>query len=122
MARGPLTLDGVPDYLLAEIGLRRGGATEASYRCADSLAVLVPLVEISGPKDRLLNEDRLRDMLRGVHERSPLPPIDVFRGQDAPLATLVHGAHRWRMSLALGYPMIPCRHLTRWEADELGLP
>jgi len=31
---------------------------------------------------------------------------------DAPVATLTHGMHRWQMSLALGYRMIPCRYLT----------
>lgn len=44
-----LTLSKIPDSMLVEYGLRRGGATAISYRCADPNAVLEPLAEISGP-------------------------------------------------------------------------
>jgi hypothetical protein len=34
--------------MLAECGMRRGGQTATSFRCADPNAVLVPVAEVSG--------------------------------------------------------------------------
>jgi hypothetical protein len=51
MTGGPLTLNGVPDYLLAEFGLPRGGAAEASYRCASGNPDPrhAPMADVAGP-------------------------------------------------------------------------
>src|SRR5450759_2222560 len=53
--RRPLTLDCVPDELLAECGLRPGGAKAPSYRCTDPSAILVPVASVIGRIDRKLN-------------------------------------------------------------------
>jgi hypothetical protein len=37
------------------------------------------------------------------------------------MAVLVQGAHRWRVSLALGFLMIPCWLLSSDEAADYGL-
>jgi hypothetical protein len=42
----PLTLEHIPIDLLAEYGLRPGGATRPSYRSSDPNAVLVSLSEV----------------------------------------------------------------------------
>jgi hypothetical protein len=117
--RRPLTLDGVPDELLAEFGLRRGGATLPSYRWADAAAVLVPLADITGPLQRKLNEESVRSLLRGIRDGADLPPVVVFREPGAQTAALLDGLHRVRVSIALGFVAIPALMISR-DAAELG--
>lgn len=117
MNRRLLTLDGVPDDLLAECGLVRGGASTVSYCCTDPSAVLVPIVEITGPEHRKLNEDAVRSLLQGIRDGAVLPPVVVFREPGAPTAALLDGLHRWRISLALGFLAIPAMQPTRDAAD-----
>jgi hypothetical protein len=74
----PLTLDDVPDELLAEVGLSRGCAPGASYRCSDPGAFLVPLAEVVGPA-RKLNREALRSFLCAVRDGIARPPVVVFR-------------------------------------------
>lgn len=74
-----------------------------------------------GPAHRLLNEVRLRRLLKGVRDGDDLPAIHVYRAPGAPMAVLVQGAHRWRVSLALGFLMIPCWLLSSDEAADYGL-
>jgi hypothetical protein len=116
-----LTLSGIPDSMLADYGQRAGATTAISYRCTDHNAVLEPLAEIRGPPKRLLNEGSLRYHLGLIRDRQSIEPVSVYRARGAPTATLVDGVHRWRLSLALGYVKIPCRHLTKGEAAEYGL-
>jgi hypothetical protein len=117
-----LTLSDVPDSLLAEYGFHRGGAPAMSYTCSEPAAVLVPIGEVSGPDGRKLNEEWVRSLLRGIRDGAELPPIVVVRHPGAPRAQLVNGAHRLHVSAALRFPMIPCLHLSRDEADAYGLP
>ena len=116
-----LTLSGIPDSMLADYDQRAGATTAVSYRCTDQSAVLEPLTEIRGPPQRLLNEASLRYHLGLIRDRQSIEPVWVYRALGAPTATLVDGVHRWRLSLALGYAKIPCRHLTKDEAAEYGL-
>jgi hypothetical protein len=69
----PLTLQRIPDELLAEYGLRRGGMTRSSYRSSDPNAVLVSLAEIDGPQVRNLNEQAVPDLLRAIRDDAPIP-------------------------------------------------
>ena len=117
MNRRPLTLDDVPDKLLAEYGLRRGAATGPSYRCTDPAGALVPLIEVIGPTHRKLNEEALRSLLRGVRDGADLPPIIVFREPGAAVATLLDGLHRVRLSLAVGFAVIPTTQTSREDAE-----
>ena len=107
--------------MLADYGQRAGGTTAVSYRCNDQNVVLELLAEIRGPAQRLLNEASLRYHLGLIRDRLSIEPVWVYRALGAPTATLVDGVHRWRLSLALGYAKIPCRHLTKDEAAEYGL-
>src|SRR5271155_700837 len=59
--RAQLTLEDVPDDLLVECRLTRGGATGKSYRCPDKEAVLIPTVEVQGPPYRMLSPLSLTD-------------------------------------------------------------
>ena len=120
-SRDPLTLAEVPDTLLAGYGLRHGWANGGSYQYTDSNAVLLPLAEIDGPMHRLLNEKRLRSLLQGIRDRVALPPVVVFKREDVSTAQLIQGMHRWRLSQALGFTMIPCITLSPHEAAEYGL-
>jgi len=108
-----LTLEHISDELLAEYGLRRGGATRPSYRSSDPNAVLISLAEIGGPQARNLNEQAIRDLLRGIRDDAPIPPVVVFREPGAATATLLDGLHRWRLSQALGYIAIPTTQPSR---------
>ncbi len=74
----PLTLDYIPDELLSEYALRRGAATEPSYRSTDPQSVLAPVAEITVPV-RKLNEDALRSLLHSVRDGDSLPPVVMFR-------------------------------------------
>jgi len=117
-----LTLDDVPDHLLAEYGFRRGAAVAVSYRCIDKEAVLIRTSDVYAKRpDRKLNEEAIRDLLSGIRDKEALPPIIVYRKAAAELARLVDGTHRLRVAVALGFSMIPCLLLTRDEADAYGL-
>jgi ParB-like chromosome segregation protein Spo0J len=111
----------VSDKLLTEYGFLSGAPPGLSYRCTCVQARLEPLVEISGPAGRKLNEAALRSLLAGMRDGVDLPPVVVYRQPGRGTATLIHGTHRWRISLAVGFPYIPCMHLTADEAAEYGL-
>jgi hypothetical protein len=111
-----LTLDSISDELLAQFGLSRRRVKADSYRCTDPTAVLVPLSEISVP-DRKLNEDALRSLLSGVRDSTDLPPVVIFREPGAATARLLDGIHRYRLSAALGFRLIPAIQPTRDDAE-----
>lgn len=113
----PLTLDEIPGELLAELGLRPGGATGASYRCSDPVAFLIPLTEVAAPTGRRLNREALASVLRGFKDGDAIPPVVVFREPEADTATLLDGLHRLRASAAVGYTMIPCTQPSRGDAE-----
>jgi hypothetical protein len=69
-----LTLDDVPDELLFECGLTRGGASAESYHCAELTAVLLPTVQVIGPSRRKLNRDVLINILDGFRHGRNIPP------------------------------------------------
>jgi hypothetical protein len=116
--RRPLTLDGVPDSLLAEYGFVRGTAVRPSYPCTDPSAPLLPLTELIVPVGRRLNAEAVRDVLAVLRDGAALDPVPVFREPGATQATLLEGLHRWHVSRALGFPTIPCALLNRAEAEE----
>jgi hypothetical protein len=103
-----LTLDSISNELLAEFGLARGTVTVTSYRCTDPTAVLVALARVTGPDRRLLS---------GVRDGAALPPVVIFREPGAATATLLDGLHRYRLSLALGFTLIPAIQPTRDDAE-----
>jgi hypothetical protein len=113
-----LTLDGVPDSLLAEYGFTRGTAGVASYPCTDPSATLLPLTELIVPVGRRLNTEAVRDLLAVLRDGAALEPVPVFREPGAAQATLLDGLHRWHVSRALGFPSIPCTLLSREEAKD----
>jgi ParB-like chromosome segregation protein Spo0J len=86
------------------------------YCCIDPSAILVPLTEVIGP-DRKLNEDALRRLLSGVRVGATLPPVVIFREPGAATATLLDGLHRYRLSLALGFTLIPATQPSRDDAE-----
>jgi hypothetical protein len=112
-----LTLDGVPDSLLAEYGFTRGAASAStSYPCTDSTAALVPLLDVIVP-GRKLNKEAVRDLLAVLRDGAALDPVSVFREPGATQATLLSGLHRWHVSKALGFAAIPCTYLSREDAE-----
>jgi hypothetical protein len=117
MQRRPLTLDDVSNELLAEYGLVRGSSTAASYCCTDPSAISVPLTDVIGPKRRL-NEDSVRNLLRGLRDGADIPPVEVYYDPDDATVNLTDGLHRWRVSLALGFSSIPCKPVQRAFAIE----
>jgi hypothetical protein len=111
-----LTLDSVSDELLAEFGIARGKVTARNYRCTDPSTAFVPLADIIGP-NRKLSEDALRSLLSGVRDGAALPPVVIFREPGAATATLLDGLHRYRLSLALGFALIPTIEPSREDAE-----
>jgi hypothetical protein len=79
--------------------------------------VLVQLLDVTGPKYRLLNEAAVRSLLRGVSDGDVIPPVVVYRDAAASVVTLLDGFHRWRISLALGFTDIPCKLVTSEVAE-----
>jgi hypothetical protein len=110
----------VPAKLLAEFGLRPGGATVSSYKCNDPNAVMVPVGELIPPVlgvRRGLDPKRLRGVLAAVVGGRPLPPLPVFRELGAPRATILDGAHRYYVSVAYGFASVPCEFISRDDAE-----
>jgi len=90
-----------------------------SFRCADSGAVLIPVTEIAPPHGRKLNEESLRNVLRGIANDSIFPePALVFRPSGQTTAHLTHGMHRFRAAQALGLRCLPCIELEEWEVAQ----
>jgi ParB-like nuclease domain len=115
-----LTLDDVPDELLAECGLIRGGAAAESYRCNDKLAVLIPTTEVIGPSARRkLNRDTLANILNGFRQGHAIQPVEVFyeTATQPHQFVLLDGFHRWRASLAYGFRELPCLLMERDWAE-----
>ena len=111
-----LTLDNVPDDLLTEYERWRGAADAASYLCTDPLAALVPIAEITTPV-RKLNTDVLRSLLRGIRDGDCLPAVVVFREPGAVTAALLDGLHRYWVSVALNFALIPAKQPSREDAE-----
>lgn len=113
----------VPDALLAEYGLRRGSVAAPSYPCGEVEAVLIPLCDIRGPviepRRRGYQLQRLRPVLAAIAAGQPLPAVPVYRDPGTRLAVLLDGAHRFGVSLALGYRDIPCRLVSLEEAETM---
>jgi hypothetical protein len=113
----PLTLYAISDELLAECGLVRGAARATSYRCTDPAALYLPLGNLIVPQSRKLNEGALRRILLGFRDGDDIPPVEVFYEPRKTEFHLLDGAHRWRASLAFGFPQIPCELKTRDYAE-----
>lgn len=113
----PLTLYAISDELLAECGLVRGAAPATSYRCIDPAALYLPLANMIVPQSRRLNEAALKRILLGFRDGDDIPPVEVFYEPHTTGFHLLDGAHRWRASLAFGFPQIPCELKTREFAE-----
>jgi hypothetical protein len=111
MERRPLNLYGIPSSLLAEYGLTTDAGQRQSYRCDDPVANLVPIRDILAPMGRGLNEDVVRQLLNGIKGAASIPPVIVVSEGFKQQVALLDGLHRFRVSLALGYPMVPCQHV-----------
>jgi hypothetical protein len=75
------------------------------------------LAEVEAGEARNLNEQALRDLLRGIRDDALIPPVVVFRELGAATARLLDGMHRWRLSQALGYIAIPTIQRGREDAE-----
>jgi hypothetical protein len=113
----PLTVYAISDELLAECGLVRGAALATSYRCTDPAALYLPLGNMIVPQGRKLNEEVLKRILVGFRDGDDIPPVEVFYEPRTTEFHLLDGAHRWRASLAFGFPQIPCELKTRDFAE-----
>jgi hypothetical protein len=113
----PVTVYAISDELLAECGIVRGVARATSYRCTDPAALYLPLGNMIVPQGRKLNEEVLRRILLGFRNGDDIPPVEVFYEPSTTEFHLLDGAHRWRASLAFGFPQIPCELKTRDFAE-----
>jgi len=79
------------------------GRPDRAIAVAIRTRVLISLAEIGGPKRENLNEQAIRDLLRGIRDDAPIPPVvRVSRNPAPPTATLLDGLHRWRLSAGAG--------------------
>jgi hypothetical protein len=113
----PLTLYTISDELLAECGLVRDAATATSYRCTDPSALYLLLGNMIVPQSRKLNEAALKRILLGFRDGDNIPPVEAFYEPRTTHFHLLDGVHRWRASLAFGFPQIPCELKTRDFAE-----
>jgi hypothetical protein len=111
------TLYTISDELLAECGLVRGAARATSYRCTDPAALYLPLGNMIVPQSRKLNEAVVRRILLGFRDGDDIPPVEAFYEPRTTDFHLLDGEHRWRASLAYGFPQIPCELKTREFAE-----
>jgi hypothetical protein len=114
MGKRPLNLREIPTAMLAEYGLKPGGAD--SYRCDDPTAIPVWIGNVLAPQGRGLNEEAVRSLLGGVRDRAALPPVVVVAEGIAEQVTLLDGLHRYQVSVALGFRSIPCIQVSVDEA------
>jgi hypothetical protein len=114
MGKRPLSLRAISEAMLAEYGLKPGGAD--SYRCDDLTARPFWISNVLAPQGRGLNEEAVRSLLRGVRDRAALPPVVVVAEGVAELVTLLDGLHRYQVSIALGFRSISCVQVSADEA------
>ena len=114
--RRPLTLDSVPEELLAEVGVVRGSAKQINFRCTDNQAVLIPLADIDYSRSRKLNRDVLTCLLKGMRDHSDFVAVIVVRKPGTNRFVLLDGMHRVRASDAMGFISIPCKIVSLEEA------
>jgi hypothetical protein len=112
-----LTLYAISDELLAQCGLVRGAAPATSYRCTDPAALYLPLGNMIVPQSRKLDEAVLKQILLGFRDDDDIPPVEAFYEPRTTQFHLLDGVHRWRASLAFGFPQIPCELKTRDFAE-----
>jgi len=117
MGKRPLTLDDVPASMLAEYGLSPRTLSATSFRCDEPTAVLLPLDDLILNASRRLHEPSVRWLLGEIRDNRPIDAVPIFREPGMARATLFDGMHRWRVSRALGLPLIPCLYLSRFEAE-----
>jgi hypothetical protein len=115
-----LTLDEVPDALLAAYGFERGLVAQAHFRCSEAGAMLLPIELVRAPQRRL-SEEGLRSVLQGVRDAADFPACTAARDGDQGPAELIDGMHRYAVSVALGFGLLPCLILSVQEAREHGL-
>lgn len=123
MQRRALDIVDVSDELLHEVGLVRGCRTGQCcyrYNAADEA---VPLRKLLGLPDRWLNRADVASILIGIRDGAAIPPVVAFREPGADVATLLHGLHRCRASVAVGFRAVPAILVSREEAtDVYGYP
>jgi hypothetical protein len=123
MQRRPLDIADVSDELLRELGLVRGYQTAECYRCSDPGTEVVPLHKLLGSPSRWLNRADVASILIGIRDGAAISPVVAFREPGAEVATLLHGMHRCRASLAVGFRAVPAILVSREEAtDVYGYP
>ena len=108
----PLTLSVISEDLVAEYGLREIAATPESYRCDDQQAIPVCVGNVLAPMERKLNDATVRQILSGIRDGVSIPAVTVVPEFPPEQVTLLDGLHRFRVSLALGFRMIPCRRVS----------
>src|SRR5258708_6810205 len=86
----------IPDSMLAEYHLERGGAGFSAYRYHAPNRVLIPLGELRLPTGRALDPARLRRILEAVAARDPLPAVPVFREEHQ--VVVLDGMHRFAVA------------------------
>ena len=75
--------------------------------------VLVPISDVEVPRrnDGVvgLHEDRTTSLLRAFFEESAVPPVEVHEppGQNACRFMIRNGYHRYFLSIAVGYTLLP---------------
>ena len=109
----------MPSGLLAEYGLTTDAGQRQSYRCDDSTARLVSIRDILAPMGRGLNEDVVRQLLSGIKSAVSIPPVIVVPEGFKQQVALLDGLHRFRVSLALGYPIVPCQYISLERAKDV---
>ena len=75
--------------------------------------VLLPVRDIQAPRRNVgvvgLHEDRTKSLLHAFLEGTPVPPLEVnkLHGQIAGQFSIRDGYHRYFVSIALGFTMLP---------------
>lgn len=91
---------------------------DARYVSATANAVSIPVAELRGPPDsRGYDPERLHRALLAFAAGTPWDAVPVYREPGERVAVALDGAHRLAVAKAIGLKAIPCRLLTRDEAE-----
>src|SRR5258708_32600434 len=111
-------IDEIPDSMLAEYHLERGGARFSAYRYHAPNRVLIPLGELRLPTGRALDPARLRRILEAVAARDPLPAVPVFC--EGPPAGGLDLIRRVAVAAAPSFVCLACAELTLGDSRAFG--
>ncbi|MDY6946995.1 MAG: hypothetical protein SXG53_14865 [Pseudomonadota bacterium] len=113
----------VPGSVVSASRLNTYTRKSGAFRCTaadvpeEALGLIKP--PLLSPETRSLDTERLRSVLTGIVNDSPLPPVVLCRTDGAAHSVLLDGSHRYFSSVAVGFMRVPAKWVTADDAELL---